>query len=112
MTTSSTVVAQWEDAPENGRSANEWPYPTRYQRCLITGDLADAVRERLGLEEHVPVMIVETVVSGGWSEYTQENDYYHLVEAGGFEINLGGGGSGWGQNGVDELLKWLDEVDG
>lgn len=106
MATNSTVVARWEDAPVFGRSASEWPYPTRYIKSLITGDLADAVRARLGLEEHVPVLITETAVSGGYSEYTQETDYTHVVEVGEYRIELGY--SYWG-NGLEELLKWLDE---
>lgn len=108
LTTSSVEVDRWEDEPEFGRSADEWPYPTRYVKSLIEGELADRIRERLGLEDDVPVYITETVISGGWSEYTQETDYTHVVEAGWHEIELGY--SYWG-NGLGSLLKWLDEVD-
>ena len=108
MSTNSVVVDDWEDEPLFGRSADEWPYPTRYVKSLITGDLADKIRERLGLEEGVPVHIVEKVISGGYSEYTQETGYEHTVEAGGYEIELGY--SYWG-NGLESLLKWLDETE-
>lgn len=108
MSTNSFVIDQWEDDPDFGRSASDWPYPTRYIQSLITGDLADAVRARLGLDSHVPVYIVETVISGGWSEYTQQNDYSSIVEAGGHTVDLGATYYG---NGLESLLSWLDALD-
>jgi len=109
MNTNSVVIEEWSDDPAEGRSEWDWPYPTKYQVCLITGELADKVRERLDLDDSVPVHIKEEVVSGGWSEYTQENDYYHTLEVGGQEITLRGDDYG---NGLNSLLEWLDSDEG
>jgi len=108
MSTNSTVIHEWEDAPKPGCEADEWPYPTRYAKSLITGDLADKIRERLGLDSHVPVFITEKVVSGGYSEYTQENDYSHTVTAGEHAVELG---YTWDGNGVTALTDWLDALE-
>lgn len=107
MSTNSTLIHEWEDAPEDGRDADEWPYPTRYYKSLITGDLADLIRKRLGVEPHVPVMLTEKVESGGYSEYTQENDYEHTLTVGGHTINLH---VGWTGNGLTALTDWLDKT--
>lgn len=107
MSTNSTLIHEWEDAPEGGRDPEEWPYPTRYSKSLITGDLADKIRDRLGAEQHVPVMITEKVESGGYSEYTQENDYYNTVTVGEHSVDLG---SAWTGNGIMALTDWLDRT--
>lgn len=103
MTTNSTLVDQWEDEDEND---GEWPYPTQYSKYLIEGDLADRTRNRLGVEDNVPVFLTETVESGGWSEYTQENYYTHTLEVGGFEVDIRGDGY---TSSIEELVKWLGE---
>lgn len=108
MSTNSTVIHEWEDAPEEGRNPEEWPYPTRHIKSLITGDLADKIRERLGVEHHVPVIIEEEVISGGYSEYTQENDYYHTITVGEHTVELSG--AGW-DNGLTKLINWLDATE-
>ena len=108
MSTNSTIIHEWQDAPEPGQDAYEWPYPNSYTKSLITGDLAGKIRERLGLESHVPVMITEKVVSGGYSEYTQENDYYHTITAGNETVELG---STWSSNGITALTDWLDKTE-
>jgi hypothetical protein len=99
---------EWTDPPAPGRSADEWPYPTRHSKSIITGDLADRVRTRLNLPAEVPVFLDEERISGGWSEYTQETDYNHTITCGQHTIQLRP--DYWG-NGLDSLLKWLDEVD-
>jgi len=108
MSTSSTTIHEWSDAPEDGRDPEEWPYPTRYSKSLITGDLADKIRERLGVESHVPVMITEEVVSGGYSEYTQENDYNHTITVGEHTLELQGS---YSDNGLNKLINWLDSAE-
>jgi hypothetical protein len=105
MSTNSTLIHEWEDAPEPGRSSEDWPYPNRYAKSLITGDLADKIRERLELDSHVPVFITERVESGGYSEYTQESDYYHTITAGGYTVELGWS---YSRNGINALTEWLD----
>lgn len=107
MSTNSTLMHEWSDQPEPGRSADDWPYPTRYSKSLITGDLADAIRARLGVEAHVPVIITEEVVSGGYSEYTQENDYNHTLTVGEHTVELRGS---WTWNAITALTNWLDET--
>lgn len=106
--TNSTRLIEWEDAPELGRLASDWPYPTRYIKSIITGDLADRVRTRLDLPPEVPVLMTETQESGGYSEYTQETDYSHTITCGEHTIQLR---SGYERNGLTSLLNWLDEVD-
>lgn len=108
MSTNSTVVHEWEDAPADGRDPEEWPYPTRHIKSIITGDLADKIRARLDLEGHAPVFITETVTSGGYSEYTQENDYDHTITVGEHTVVLG---SSWGSNGITKLTDWLDRTE-
>jgi hypothetical protein len=108
-TTNSTIIHEWEDAPEDGSTAEEWPYPTRYSKSLITGELADRIRERLGQNAgKPPVFITEQVVSGGYSEYTQENDYYHTINVGSETVEIG---PEWHGNGIRALTDWLDKTE-
>jgi len=107
MSTASTLMHEWSDQPEPGRDADDWPYPNRYSKSLITGDLADAIRTRLNVESHVPVIITEEVVSGGYSEYTQENDYNHTITVGEHTVELE---SSWTWNAITALTRWLDET--
>ena len=106
--TNSTELMRWTDAPQPGRSAHEWPYPTEHVKYLISGELADRVRQRLGVPQDTPVIMTEHQHSGGYSEYTQETDYEHEITCGSHEIHLGT--VYWG-NGLEALLKWLDRVD-
>lgn len=108
MSTSSTQMHEWADQPAPGRSANDWPYPTRYSTSLISGDLADLIRAKLGVDAHVPVIITEKAVSGGYSEYTQETDYHHTITVGEHAIQLE---PSWARNGITALTDWLDGTD-
>jgi len=108
-TTNSTIIHEWYDAPEDGRDADDWPYPTSYTKSIITGELADRIRERLGVDSSAPVFITETVESGGYSEYTQENDYSHTVQVGEHTLELAG--SCWTSNGITALINWLDKTE-
>lgn len=106
--TTSTQLHSWSDAPKPGRSADDWPYPNRYSTSLITGELAALIRKRLGQAEDAPVVITERIESGGYSEYTQENDYYHTITVGGMTVDLG---SSWSGNGIRHLTEWLDATE-
>ena len=108
MSTASTLLHEWSDQPAPGRSADDWPYPNRYSKSLITGDLADLIRKRLGQPDHAPVMLTEKVESGGYSEYTQENDYHHTITVGPETVQLG---SSWTGNGITTLTDWLDATE-
>lgn len=105
--TESVVVREWQAEAEGGRDPHQWPYPTRYQESVITGGLADAVRERLGAPPTEDVYITEAVISGGYSEWTQENDYEFTLTVGGRDVQLP---SGWEDNAIVCLTRWLDEV--
>lgn len=105
--TNSTVIHEWSDAPEDGRDADDWPYPNHYIKSLITGELADRIRARLGQPDETPVFITETHISGGYSEYTQENDYEHTINCGAEVVELA---AGWDSNGLNKLIKWLDQT--
>lgn len=106
--TNSTKLMAWTDPPAPGRSADDWPYPTEHIKSLISGELADRIKERLGVPSDTPVIMTEHRISGGYSEYTQETDYQHEIACGPHEIHLGT--TYWG-NGLEALLKWLDKVD-
>lgn len=108
--TNSTKLMEWADPPEPGRSADDWPYPTRHIKSIISGELADRVRARLGQPSDTPVILTEDIESSGYSEYTQETDYQHTIDCGDHTIQLGYS-YGWGHNGLEELLTWLDSVD-
>lgn len=107
--TNSTKLMEWTDAPEPGRSADDWPYPTTHVKYIITGELADRVRAKLGMDPEVPVLMTEDQESGGYSEYTQETDYSHTIDCGQHTIQLGS--ATWSRNGLEHLLDWLDSAD-
>lgn len=59
---------------EDGEPWDEWPYPTITITSLISGELRSRVLMKIGADDG-RITIVETEVSGGYSEYTQETDY-------------------------------------
>jgi hypothetical protein len=82
-----------------------WPYPNEYVTSQITGTLADRIRRRFGEPGGTSVLIEETRISGGWSEFTQETSYE-------FEVRCGEHRYGFTQyngydNGLKGLLDWL-----
>lgn len=107
-----TVRHRWSAEPQwNDRSVDEWPYPDSFVRSEPSEALAQAVRDRVGASEDAGVTLVTRCVSGGYSEYTQENDYSTIVEVDGdvvFDTGLSYQNS---TNGLTELLAWLDEDD-
>ena len=56
---------------------DEWPYPTIETTSRITGELRDKILKRTGRKANdtSEITIVESNVSSGWSEFTQDNDY-------------------------------------
>ena len=77
-----------------------WPYPTQHITYLAGAGMADDIRKRVGSDSDTPVIIEEEVISGGYSEYTQENDYPFEIRVGNF------------QKAFDSLryfFEWLDE---
>lgn len=66
MSTQSVLISETEDPDEN---QGEWPYPNKYRTYRITGELADRVLAKAGTDGEVTIL--ETEISGGYSEYTQ-----------------------------------------
>ena len=56
---------------------DEWPYPTIETTSRITGKLKNKILKRIGREpsDTTEIIIVESNISSGWSEFTQDNDY-------------------------------------
>lgn len=78
--------------------ADEWPYPDEYVTYLITGQLAEDVRKAFGNETEAAVVIDETCISGGYSEYTQENEYEFTVRCGNNSQHF---------NSLGVFMKWV-----
>lgn len=95
---------EWADEDENN---GEWPYPTQYVERAVSGSLAHAIRARFGADSTTPVTITSEEVSGGWSEYTQENDYNMTIQCGDHRKVFS---DVWANNNLQSLLDWLDEV--
>ena len=54
---------------------DEWPYPTVEIESVVSGELRSRILSVLGIEDDgQKIMLVETNVSGGWSEFTQETE--------------------------------------
>lgn len=108
-----TLVQEWQDPPEEGRTIHDWPYPTIYKKFLIGGDLAERVCSRLGADEGTPVFITEQVESGGYSEWTQDDETKFVIDCGPYTM--------WfdeyrprveyGMSLVGRLDAWLKEVE-
>lgn len=102
-------VSRWSDT--EGHELDEygeyaWPYPTEYILSEVTGQLRQEVIDKIGAEIDSLVTIREEVVSGGYSEYTQENDYsFELI------VNYD---TVWsserysGESNLAAFLKWLE----
>jgi len=100
-----TEIASWFGPDENN---GDWPYPTKYKKSLVGGELADRVRHAFGITGGAPVLITEEIVSGGYSEYTQEDYYNFTIECAGQSQDFEGDLS-W--NGLNKLLAWLDNAE-
>ena len=54
---------------------DEWPYPTVEIESVISGELRARILAKLGhTDDGCEVRLIETNVSGGWSEFTQEDE--------------------------------------
>lgn len=102
-----SVVDEWEDEPAEGQDPDEWPYPTKYTRSLAHGELAERIRRALGVTDDLPVYVEERIESGGYSEYTQEDDYYMTIKVGDTSREVIDGS--W-SGGLTALLQWLDKA--
>lgn len=98
----------WEDEGD----PEAWPPPTEYVKRTLPADdpLAVAIRARLGLERAVEVHITESTQYGGSSEYTQENDYEMLIEAGEHRIEFDERNGTYSSNFL-QMIEWLDRKD-
>lgn len=97
-----TVIASWSGPGD----PEEWPFPTEHTLSEITGGLAERVRARAGADDTAPVFVLEHEVSGGYSEWTQENDYPFTVLVGGDAFHFDGY---WHADATLRLLlRWLD----
>lgn len=108
-----TQIAAWEDPPEEGRSADDWPYPDRHVKFLVGGELAERIVKRLGEADGTPVFLIETTESGGYSEYTQEDEVRFKISCGAqtasfddYSLRVE-----WGTSLVGRLDAWLKEVE-
>lgn len=53
----------------------EWPFPTLEIESVITGELRSRILAKLGRsDETAEMLLIETNVSSGYSEYTQEDE--------------------------------------
>lgn len=104
-TTKFTLIDEWWGPDYND---GQWPYPDRYTKSSIEGTLAERIRAKLGADWEAPVFITETEISGGYSEYTQENTFDFVLECAGITKEFDDG-NGW-DNGLSLLLKWLEEA--
>ena len=110
--TTSVEVRSWIDSPEEGRSADDWPYPDEHTEYLIGGQLADQIRARTG--QTGDVIFEELNVSGGWSEYTQENDYSVTIKVGDFTKTFDGNatfGAVRYYSAIPRIVAWLNRAD-
>ena len=62
----------------------EWPYPTIEITSRVTGELKDKILKLTDREpsDTTQITIVETNISAGWSEWTQDDDYGLAVYVG------------------------------
>lgn len=57
----------------------EWPYPDFEVESVVSGELRRRILASLEREEDgCEVRLIESEISGGWSEFTQEDD--HSIE--------------------------------
>lgn len=70
---------------ENPGDWEDWPYPTVTIESEVSGELRAGILAKLGRSKG-DVCLVESEVSGGWSEWTQETDYEISVEIDGEKV--------------------------
>ena len=99
----------------DGTLDEEWPNGWDEYRITVEGVLADDIREKLNAPGAL-VEIIEKRTDGGYSEYTQENDYEFRLIVNGAEVLYEDWGScsvmpGWTDTGTfdgsrKDLAMW------
>lgn len=83
----------------------DWPYPILTIESVVSGGLRAIILARLNAPDTAEVRLIETCVSGGYSEFTQEDDY-------GIEV-LADGASAWkheyGTSAESSMARFLAE---
>ncbi len=67
---------------DDGGAWDEWPYPTITIESEVSGALRTAVLSAFGRAGE-KVILIESEVSAGWSEFTQETEYGIAVQVDG-----------------------------
>lgn len=95
----------WDDDSEE---PDEWPYPDSYTESTLPDSMVWPVSQKLNV---IPgghtFTLREREVSGGYSEFTQENYYDFAVLMDGEVIYESPSDDVW-DNGLVQFLKWLD----
>jgi hypothetical protein len=65
---------------------DEWPYPTLTIESIITGKLRTHILNIYSLEDTAEVYLIETQVSGGYSEFTKEDECSIQVQVDGIIV--------------------------
>lgn len=113
MSTVVTPVRQWTDEPAPGQSSDDWPYPTEHIQFLVTGELADRVKARLGEPSEAAVFLTEDRISAGYSEYTQETEFEFEIQCGSRRVTFDEYSPfvGYGATTVARLAAWLEQTE-
>lgn len=112
--------SDWNDEDQARKQTRAWrrwsddgdpesyPYPNKHVKSAATGELASRIRRALGCtDESAQAFIVETKQYGGYSEYTQENFKWLVVECDGQSEEFEPVGTG--PSAFSLMLTWLDE---
>jgi hypothetical protein len=103
------LVTSWTDDGD----PDEWPYPDTVSLWEVVGGLRDAVLKRMRLLGHTEytgnesVTLEERTISGGYSEYTQEDEYHFVIYVD--DVRVFSWEDYWNVNPINALIKWLDE---
>ncbi|MDH6279516.1 hypothetical protein [Prescottella agglutinans] len=98
-------LAEWEEPSTRGEP--EYSCDTTCVKRVVTGQLADDVRRKLGALPGAEVTVTERSHAYGYSTLTQENDFECLIECAGVSKELY---SHWGQwNSLPSIIEWLTE---
>lgn len=86
-------------------NGEDWPDGCVVITSIVEGHLADLIRAKLDVHPRTPVVIEEMQTQGGYSEYTQENDFDFELRVGDQRIELP---TEYYSNAVGALTKWLE----
>lgn len=83
-----------------------WP-STDTTTSRAEGELAERCRKALGVSDPEAVVLIrEIAYAGGWSEFTVEDTFWVEIECDGQKWQSE---DSWSNNGLQQLLDWLDE---